>query len=121
MQVFDDYLTAMADPQHRTRLTEILRWLSEEFPDLTPKLSRSQPVFLDGETFIIGFEHKAQALVVNPERAGVQYFSEKIISAGFDHDESVFRMPWNGVVDYQLLEEIVKFNILDKACSLAVK
>jgi hypothetical protein len=54
-------------------------------------------------------------MAVAPERAGIAHFSGDIVQAGYDHGSELVRIPWDGPVDYSLLERMIAYNIADKA------
>ncbi|WP_219836881.1 iron chaperone [Paenibacillus sp. R14(2021)] len=115
MEVFAAYLASIDNPQHRARTEEVLTWVAENYPDLTPIISWNQPMFTDHGTYIIGFSAAKQHLAVAPERAGMIHFSDEIVQAGYDHSSQLVRMPWKSPIDYALLERMIEFNRLDKA------
>jgi uncharacterized protein YdhG (YjbR/CyaY superfamily) len=118
MEVFAQYLAQIDNPQHRARTEEVLAWVTKKFPDLLPKIAWKQPMFTDHDTYIIGFSVSKHHLAVAPERAGINHFTEKIVQAGYDHTKELVRIQWNSPVDFSLLEEMIEFNIWDKAdCS----
>jgi len=118
MEVFDEYLSRIDNPQHRTRMDDILKWVINKFPGLVPKIAWNQPVFTDHGTYIIGFSIAKNHLAVAPERAGIGRFSDEIVQAGYNHSKELVRIPWNIPVDFSLLEKMIAFNIMDKAnCS----
>nr|WP_145159219.1 iron chaperone [Paenibacillus terrae] len=115
MEVFEEYLTRMDNPEHRARLEEIIGWITKTFPNLTPKIAWNQPMFTDHGTFIIGFSVAKHHLAVAPERAGILHFSDLIKQSGYDHTKELVRIRWDRPVDYSLLEKMIKYNMLDKA------
>lgn len=118
MEVFDDYLTRVDDQERRTRLEEVFNWITDKFPNLSPKIAWNQPMFTDHGTFIIGFSIAKHHMACAPERAGIIRFSEDIVKSGYDHTNELIRFPWDRPVDFALLEKMIAFNILDKAdCS----
>jgi uncharacterized protein len=118
MEVFAEYLTKIDNPQHRDRTEEVLTWVTKKFPNLMPKIAWNQPMFTDHGTYIIGFSVAKHHLAVAPETVGINHFSNKIVQAGYDHTKQLVRIQWDSPVDYSLLEEMIEFNILDKAdCS----
>ncbi|TQR16259.1 iron chaperone [Psychrobacillus soli] len=118
MEDFAAYLARIDDPQHRERTEEVLAWVSEKFPSLNEEIKWNQPMFTDHGTYIIGFSVSKNHLAVAPEQAGMNHVAEVIVKAGYDHTKELVRIPWNGSVDYSLLEKMIEFNILDKAdCS----
>lgn len=115
MEVFADYLSRIAHPQHRARTEEVLAWVMKQFPQLEPKLAWNQPMFTDHGTFIIGFSVAKPHLAVAPERAGMIHFADDIAQAGYDQTKELVRIQWDRPVPYSLLEKMIAFNLLDKA------
>lgn len=118
MEVFEEFLAHIDNPQHRARTEEVLNWVTKKFPNLMPKIAWNQPMFTDHGTFIIGFSVAKQHLAVAPESAGINHFSEKIVQAGYDHTKQLVRIKWDSPVNFSLLEKMIEFNMMDKAdCS----
>ena len=115
MEGFAEYLARIGNPQHRARAEEVLGWVTKRFFNLAPGIAWNQPMFTDHGTFIIGFSTAKNHLAVAPERAGIVRFSGRIAQAGYEHTRELIRIPWDSPVDFSLLEEIIRFNIRDKA------
>ena len=114
MEVFEEYLAHMVDPQQRIRTEEIFTWVKKEFPTLIPKIAWNQPMFTDHDTFIIGFSIAKQHLAIAPERAGIIHFSDEINQAGYEHTNQLLKFRWDSPVDFTLLRKIIDFNITEK-------
>lgn len=118
MDVFADYLASIDNPDHRERTKEVLSWISNKFPKLEPHIKWNTPMFSDHGTYIIGFSIAKQHLSVSPEEVGMTHFANDIAQAGYSATKGLFRIPWNKPINYELLEEMIEFNIRDKAnCS----
>lgn len=118
MEVFAECLERINNLQHRSRVEEVLGWILDNFPKLTPRIAWNQPMFTDHGTFIIGFSVAKHHMSVAPEKAGIHHFSDEIVQAGYEYSKELIRIPWDSPVDYSLLKRIIEFNILDKAeCS----
>lgn len=118
MEVFEEYLNRIDNPQQRSRVEEVLSWIMSNFPNLTPKIAWNQPMFTDHGTFIIAFSVAKKHMAVAPERVGIDHFSDEINQAGYDFTKELVRIPWDSPVDYSLLEKMIAFNILDeKECT----
>jgi uncharacterized protein len=118
MDMFVEYLASIEDLRNRARAAEILDWVADRFPALSPKIAWNQPMFTDHGTFIIGFSVSRKHLAVAPEIAGIHRFAADILQAGYDHTKGLMRIPWESPVDYPLLERMIAFNIQDKGdCS----
>ncbi|WP_135547412.1 iron chaperone [Paenibacillus cymbidii] len=118
MEVFADYLVRIANPLHRERMEEVLTWVTKQFPHLEPKLAWNQPMYTDHGTFIIGFSAAKHHMAFAPERAGMIHFADKIAQSGYEYTKELVRVRWDRPVPYGLLENMIDFNITDKAdCS----
>lgn len=115
MEVFSEYLAQIDNLQHRRRTKEVLDWIQNEFPDLKPRIAWNQPMFTEHGTFIIGFSVSRLHLAVSPERVGMDYFTDEISKAGYKYGKMIFRIRWEDDVNFSLLDNIIRFNCLDKA------
>jgi uncharacterized protein YdhG (YjbR/CyaY superfamily) len=114
METFEEYISQIENPGNRARMRAVLSRVAEKFPNLTPRIAWNQPMFTDHGTFIIGFSASKHHLAAAPEIAGILRFSGEIHEAGYEHTKELIRFPWDRPVDYDLLERIITFNILDK-------
>ncbi|MFK7692754.1 iron chaperone [Paenibacillus sp. HJGM_3] len=115
MEVFAEYLSRIDNPDHRDRTEEILAWVANKFPNLVPIIKWNTPMFSDHGTYIIGFSTAKQHLSVSPEEAAIAHFADDIAQAGYSATKGLFRISWNEPINYELLEKMIEFNILDKA------
>lgn len=115
MEIFAEYLARIENPLHRARTEEVLNWVAGRFPNLAPRVAWNQPMFTDHGTFIVGFSAARHHLAVAPERVGIERFSTEIAQAGYEYTKELVRIPWDGPVDFRLLERMIGFNIRDKA------
>ncbi|MEI2396490.1 MULTISPECIES: iron chaperone [Paenibacillus] len=115
MEEFAEYLAKIDNPVHRAATEEVLAWVIQEFPQLTPKIAWNQPMFTDHGTYIIGFSVSKAHMAVAPEKAGMDHFADAIKQAGLDHTKLLVRMKWTSPVDYTILRQMIEYNIADKA------
>ncbi len=115
MEVFAEYLASIDNPRNRERMEEILRWVTNRFPDLVPRIAWNQPMFTHHGTYIIGFSIAKHHMAIAPEIIGITHFSDEIKTAGYDHTKQLVRIPWDSPVNFSLLEKMIEFNIIDKA------
>lgn len=115
MDIFTEYLASIDDEKIKSRMTEVLTWVTRKFPTLGTRIAWSSPMFTDHGTFIISFSSSKKHLQVAPERDALIKFSDAIKQAGYSQTQELLRIPWDSPVDYKLLEEIIQFNIADKA------
>ena len=114
MNQFDEFLNGIENPENRDKLAQILKGVHQEFPQLEPIVKWNQPMFSDHGTYIIGFSVSKKHIAVSPEVAGIKRFSKKIKKAGYSHTDNIFRIGWDEPVVFELLKEIIAFNIVDK-------
>lgn len=118
IDVFTEYLERIDTPANRSKTKDVLQWVADTFPALTPRVAWNQPMFTDHGTYIIGFSVSKKHLAVSPEREGILRFADEIEKSGYEHSKMLFRIRWESKVDYALLEKIIAFTIEDKAnCS----
>lgn len=115
METFEEFISQIQDPNHRARTEEVLGWVTKNYPNLSHKIGWNQPMFTDHGTFIIGFSVSKNHLAVSPEQAGIGHFSNEIVKAGYEHSNNLMRFPWDKPIDYDLLQRMIEFNILEKA------
>lgn len=115
IDALNEFLQKIDHEAHRERTKEILSWTSKTFPQLKAEIKWNQPMFTDRGTYIIGFSLAKQHLAVAPEGVTIERFAAQITKTGYTHTKQLFRIGWNQKVDYQLLKEIIQFNIEDKA------
>ncbi|PTL37375.1 iron chaperone [Alkalicoccus saliphilus] len=114
METIDEYLMKIDNPDHRSRVREVLDWTEKAFPELEAKIAWNQPVFTHHGTFIIGYSTSKKHLAAAPEQAGIDQFAGEITEAGYYYTKQLIRMPWEMPVDFSLLKEIIRFNMEDK-------
>jgi uncharacterized protein YdhG (YjbR/CyaY superfamily) len=115
MSTLSEYVAAVTNDTKRQKLQELFDWLTSEFPQLQIKFGWGQPMFTDHGTFIIACKHTKKHITVSPEVAGIQKFADKLDTVGYAHTENTFRITWEQEVHYELLREMIQFNIEDKA------
>ena len=114
LSVFSEYLSLISDLTQRSKLTDLLFWIAQEFPRLTPIIAWNQPMFTDHGTYIIGFSVAKKYFSVAPEKATMLNFAREIEQAGYDQTALLFRIRWEQFIDLSLLEKMIRFNIVDK-------
>lgn len=61
MVEFEEYLSRIGNPLHRSRTEEVLNWVPIKFPGLKTKIAWNQPMFTYYDTFIIVFNIQDKA------------------------------------------------------------
>ncbi len=114
MSTLDEYLNTLTDDSHRQRVVTVLHWVKESFPTLELRIAWNQPMFTDHGTFIIGFSCAKKHMACAPERAGMMKFNKRFDEMGLDYGKMFIRMPWTDEVPWDLLHDLIEFNIEDK-------
>ena len=114
MKYFQIFLDSIDEPYKKERMESILKYIKEKFPQLKEEIKWSQPMFTDHGTFIIGFSIAKGHIAVAPESVVINLFEKQIAEAGYSHTQELFRIKWTDKVDFDLLHNIVAYNIGDK-------
>ncbi len=112
--VFLPYINKISEPDKRERMESILNNMKEAFPHLKEEIRWNQPMFTDHGTFIIAFSMAKGHIAVAPEQMVITLFEQKIKEAGYSYTRELFRIKWTDSVDYNLLYDMIAFNIADK-------
>lgn len=115
MEDFLEFIEHINNGQQRARTQEVLEWVKSQFPNLEARIAWNQPMFTEHGTFIIGFSVSSKHLAVSPERAGMVRFTNEITKVGYSQSKMLFRIRWEEPVNYILLDQIIRFNCIDKA------
>lgn len=115
MKTLNDFLETIPNLTHREKLNDIIEWILKTFPSLKCEIKWNQPMLIDHGTFILAFSASKNHFSVAPEYVGIQTFSQAIKDAGYDHSMMLFRIKWNQEVNYQLLGDIIRYNMKEKA------
>ena len=114
IQEFKDYISQIDDLKKRERVNDLLERIHNDFPQLVPVIKWKQPMFMDHGTYIIGFSISKNHIAMSPEAKTIQVFSDKIKSSGYNYSTMIIRFPWNFDIDYQLIKNMIEYNINDK-------
>lgn len=114
LDFFAPVLGKISNPDQQARAQEVLTWVHTTYPQLTARIAWNQPMFTHRGTYIIGFSYAKAHMAVAPEAAGIQHFASTFEEQGINHTAQLFRLPWDKPVPYQLLGEVIDFNITDK-------
>ena len=112
---FEEYLGKIEDEAHQERVRTVLNWVQETFPQLEQRYAWNQPMFTDHGTFIIGFSVAKPHMAFAPEGPVMEAFADQIAAAHYNPGKKFGRIKWTQDVDYDLLKQIIAFNIADKA------
>ncbi|MBC1898140.1 iron chaperone [Listeria booriae] len=115
MEVFEEFIGNIENPEHQARMAEVLAWIETEYPDLGQRIAWNQPMFTDHGTFIIGFSVSKKHMAIAPEGEGMARLADAIATSGYPTTKMLIQMPWDKPVDYTLIKTIIDFNIADKA------
>ncbi|MBC2320139.1 iron chaperone [Listeria booriae] len=115
MEVFEEFIGNIENPEHQARMAEVLAWIETEYPNLGQRIAWNQPMFTDHGTFIIGFSVSKKHIAIAPEGEGMVRLADAITASGYPTTKMLIQMPWDKPVDYTLIKTIIDFNIADKA------
>lgn len=114
MKEFTDDSEAIEDPVAKKRVTEVLEWVCETSPELDRRIAWNQPMFTHHGTFIMGFSYSKKHVAAAPEKRTIDLWREKFVERGYDLGKMFVRLPDTDPVPFDLLGEMIEFNIEDK-------
>lgn len=114
MEDFKEYLESIDEISHRDRMEEILKWISETYPELDTRIAWNQPMFTHDGTYIIGFSHSKNHIAMSPEVKPIREFKTLIEEANLSHTDNIIRIKWKDSIPYELIRTLIEYNIEDK-------
>ncbi|MER2064245.1 MAG: DUF1801 domain-containing protein, partial [Alkalibacterium sp.] len=114
METFDEYVTSIDDEEMRQKLSDIYQHVEKNFPELGKRIAWNQPMYTDHDIFIIAFSAARNHISVAPEKAALRKFKADIEAADYDLLKETFKIKRKQPVDYDLLDDMIRFNIEDK-------
>lgn len=113
--LFEEYINLIENQENRNKFVEVLEFIIKKFPHLETVIKWNQPMFTDHGTFIVGFSITKNHINIAPERDTMIYFQDLIQARDVSSTKMLLQMKWTKPIDYELIEEIVKYNIIEKA------
>ncbi|OKL46579.1 hypothetical protein BSR29_07085 [Boudabousia liubingyangii] len=98
----------------RERVTEVINWVQETYPQLELRIAWNQPMFTDHGTFIIGFSAAKKHMAMAPERHTMIHFESELKERGVDFGKMFIRQPWAKPFDYELAAKLIDYQIATK-------
>ncbi|HOI47298.1 MAG TPA: DUF1801 domain-containing protein [Bacilli bacterium] len=114
MELFEEFLRKIQDDQNQKRMIDLFSWISNQYPNLEPRIAWNQPIYTDHGTFIIGFSVAKAHMSIAPENAAILRFSDDIRKVGYEHTNEIIRVKWNQPLNYELIQLLIEYNIKDK-------
>lgn len=115
MTTFENFIQDLPHPEQQVRLTQLFDHIEENFPELERTVKWNQPMYTHHGTYIIGFSFSSKHLAIAPETAAILRFEDLINKSGYAFTHNIIKAPWDKTLDYGLLDELISFNIEDKA------
>ncbi|MDN6639172.1 MAG: DUF1801 domain-containing protein [Tetragenococcus sp.] len=114
MTTLQDYIASIEKDEHKEKFSELMDTIQAKFPQLQLVFKWNEPMYTYNGTFIISFNKTKTHITVSPEVAGIKEFSDKIAACGYEQGKSTFHIKWEEAIHYQLLYEIIQFNLDEK-------
>lgn len=114
MHKFDPFFNKLEDVNHLGKVQELFEWIENTFPQLQREFKWNTPMYTNHGTFILGISSAKAHISIAPENHTMSLFKDKISASGYGQTAGLFKVKWNQEIDYDLLHEIISFNIQDK-------
>lgn len=115
LTILEEYLDQIEDKNHQLKLKELFTWMMATFDSLHVEVKWNQPMFILGQTFIVAFSPAKKHLSVAPEHACLNHFDSAIKASGTKRSKELWMIPWEKDIPYDLLHEMITYNIQEKA------
>lgn len=109
------YLEKIVDEAKRSKVVDILDHIMASYPNLELEYKYNQPMFTSEKTFILALSVATNHISIAPEMKTMEKFKDRISKANYSQTERLFRIKFTDEVDYALIDDIVAYNIDDKA------
>lgn len=100
--------------EHRRQFSQVITWIAKNYPEFDMAIKWQQPHFEYKGTFIIGLNTAKKHISFFIEKAGIRQFEEAFKKNGYDYTESIYKVKWTDDMNYDLLKEVIDFQVEDK-------
>ncbi|MCU7556939.1 DUF1801 domain-containing protein [Macrococcus capreoli] len=114
MHQFDLFFDKIDDVNHLGKVQDLFEWIETQYPQLERAFKWNTPMYTDHGTFILGISTAKAHISIAPENKTMALFKEKIAEAGYDQTAGLFKVKWHQEIPYELLHEMITYNIEDK-------
>jgi len=111
---FEGFVKAIEPVEHQEKVRTLLEWVNESYQGLKPVFKWKQPMYTHHGTFIIAFSVASKHISVGFEGPEIKVFAKAIKDAGYKYSKKNFRIPFDQAIDYDLLSDMIEFNVNDK-------
>ena len=114
MEKFQPIINQIKEKEHQQKIKDLFAKITETYPQLDTTVKWNQPMFTDHGTFIIAFSFAKNHFSIAPEKAAIRALEKNIQEAGSVYTDNVIKVPWKSVINWELIEQLISFNIEDK-------
>ena len=114
MEKFQPIINQIKEKEHQQKIKDLFAKITETYPQLDTTVKWNQPMFTDHGTFIIAFSFAKNHFSIAPEKAAIRALEKNIQEAGYVYTDNVIKVPWKSVIIWELIEQLISFNIEDK-------
>lgn len=114
METFETYLADINNPSQALRVKDILDWIQNQYPKLETRIAWSHPHFVYKGTFILALSYAKDHVAIAPEKVAVDKFRSEAEQFGYAASQQLIKIKWGQPVNYELLQQIIEFNLDDK-------
>ncbi len=114
MHKFEPFFNKLTNINHLGKIQDLFEWIETNFPELEREYKWNTPMYSDHGTFILGVSTAKAHISIAPENQTMAHFKDKIAEAGYVQTAGLFKVKWDQEIDYELLKEMIEYNIEDK-------
>lgn len=109
----DEYVENIINESQRKRMSQLIKWTENNYPDGHFEVKWNQPMFLLKNTYIIAYSVAKNHITVGTEGYELELFREEI-EKKYKAKKMTFIIKNSEEIDYELLRELIDFKIKDK-------
>lgn len=115
MKTFNDYLNNIENSNNKETLKNVFNHIKDKYPYLKTEIKWSQPMFINEDTFIIGFNASKQHFSIAPERASIIYFEDYLKENKIEYSKMIIKIKWGQEINFELIDMLIEHNLKEKA------
>lgn len=114
MVSFEKFIQDVRLPERQERMDTLFSHIENTFPQLVRAIKWNQAMYVDHDTFIIGFSFAKNHLSIAPETKTIKQFETRLKEIGYRYTDNIIRIAWDEPMNLDLITDIVRYNIEDK-------
>ncbi|BDP73933.1 hypothetical protein EfmAA96_17180 [Enterococcus faecium] len=114
MEKFQPIINQIKEKEHQQKIKDLFAKITETYPQLDTTVKWTGCQLMEVIFGIIAFSFAKNHFSIAPEKAAIRALEKNIQEAGYVYTDNVIKVPWKSVINWELIEQLISFNIEDK-------